>query len=251
MGELGISEVDGAGGRASSGFLSRDVQPDDETPRELLPVYLERYRREDVGEDDVEVRCQEVARKTAGVLHAQSLLSQALWTLPWRGTPRHDQLTDVVYIDYGTAVGGQGKKPRGCALAHRWTPGQHQRRTHPCILPHVMHRSALNRPSNPRDTGIGDRLRLAREFLRRPPMAGCSAAQARNWLRRPDMLEVSLGFQAAHGRIRDAFSRPREACRDVRTARLWEDDPCTPAGGAAVCRLAQPRRVDDATRRRT
>jgi len=72
--------------------------------------------------NDVEVRCLEVARKTAGVLHAQSLLSQTLWTLPWRGTPRHDQLTDVVHIDYGSAVGGQGKKPRGCALAHRWTP---------------------------------------------------------------------------------------------------------------------------------
>ena len=51
--------------------------------------------------------------------------------------------TVVVYIDYGCGVGGQRKKPRGCALGHRWTPGQHQRRAHPRILPHVLHRSAL------------------------------------------------------------------------------------------------------------
>src|SRR5665647_3165400 len=140
MGELGGGEVDGAGGRASSGFLSRDVQSENETPGEPLPVQLERDRGEDVGEDDVESRRVEAPRETAGVLHAQSLLRQTLWTLPWRGTARHDQLTDVVYIDHGSAGGGQRKKPRGRALAHRWPSGQHQGRTHPRILPHVTHR---------------------------------------------------------------------------------------------------------------
>jgi len=61
---------------------------------------------EDVGEEDVESRRLKGARKTAGVLHAGAVapnpLDPAMDT--WRGTLRHDRLTDVV-VDHGSADG--------------------------------------------------------------------------------------------------------------------------------------------------